>query len=515
MPDDRVIACCATLLERTTGLRSPESNRTHLRRIVARESRRSGNSPEQLLSQYRADPRALQRLVDEAMIGETYFFRESAHFRYLRDVVMPELRRRQGSVTAWSASCSSGEEAISLAVVIDAARGAIPAEKVCVYASDIRSDMPDRIRRGEYPLSALRRDGSEFHDLFRRHYVQREHNAKLIVSSRVIDSLVPQTINLFRDSLAPIPDELDFVFFRNTLIYAPEENRRQIIDRIVPKIRPGGYLFLANSELPFIAHRDLELVEGAGTYCLRRRSDTAYHATTTDADATPGAAATAEATTAATPGAAVPAASIAAADARQPVAGDAGGDPAATGPDSNCGTDRPGPSSYSISDVLVLIEGLPAELEPNGPVVETEAERLARAVLNLFSDLDAGRFDRAARHLDEASVIQPDGEVLRYSAAWYAYCTGDTDSALQDFATVLADNDDLWPAHFYCGKIRRHTDPIAAKDDLTACIEAIDRSPGEDLRFLVGGFDPRQIRSLCVRWIEGIDTSEVGRNYGS
>lgn len=477
-----MIAAFADLLETTTGLRSPESNRSHLRRVLSQEIRSTGLSAQALLTTCRSDRTALQHLIDGAMIGETYFFREVAQFRYLRDVVLPHLIPQRRSIAVWSASCSSGEEAISLAVLLDSMRGGIPREQIGVYASDIRSDMPDRIRSGRYPLSALRHDGREFHELFRKRYVLDEEAGKLTVAPEVIAMLTPLTINLFHDPLDAIPNDLEIVFFRNTLIYAPAENRQTIINRIVDKIAPGGYLFLANSELPFVTHADLELVEGEGAYCLRRQ--------TTKAAVVIGSPA-------------------------QGASDSAGAGGTAPGtPDPPTPQESAGARGCTFSDVLLVIDRLPPEVADveatHTATIKSEEEHLARAVLRLFADLDAGRFDRAARHLDEISVIQPEGQVVSYCTAWFDYCTGDTEGALEKFLPLSQEDKTLWPVHFYRGKIHRTTDPSSARSDLAACIREIDRSPFQDYRFLVGGFDRKQIRSLCERWIETIDSQNGG-----
>ncbi|MDA3951423.1 MAG: hypothetical protein PF508_19605, partial [Spirochaeta sp.] len=57
--------------------------------------------------------------------------------------------------------------------------------------------------------------------------------------------------------------------------------------------------------------------------------------------------------------------------------------------------------------------------------------------------------------------------------------------------------------------------PRAAQDDFAACIRKIDRFPHHEFRFLVGGFDPKQIRALCVRWVDRLDRGTTERSHGS
>jgi len=470
--EERVLTEFADLLEGTTGLTTSESNRSHLRRVVLREARARSLTPEKLLTHCIASRRTLQDVIDAAMIGETYFFREVAQFRYVREVIAPELLRRGTTIAAWSASCSTGEEAISLAVLLhDAARSGGGSVGVRVYAGDIRSDVTERIARGEYPRSALRRDGAEYHELFRTRYVAEERERTIVVSPTILGLINAHTINLFIDPLDRIPDELDVVFFRNTLIYAPAANRDLIIRRIVAKIRPGGYLFLASSELPFVSHPELELVDGGGVYFLRRSAIAA-------AGSAPTPVVKAEA-------------------------------PAAVPPTPL--TARPEgvtPVRWSIRDVVAAIAG-------DAPALPTTLAEIARTVEALFAELDEERFNNVERYLTELGGADADDAVIHYCTAWAAYSRGDTATATRAFGDAIATDDRLWPAYFYRARLREDSDPGAAREDFACCVRRIDGSPDDSLSFLVGGFDSRQIRALCLRWVERIDAERVGSMHGS
>ena len=76
--------------------------------------------PESYRALIERDDGALDDLISEVTIGETYFFREPAQFEFIRRTVLPHLERRcspQHAIRAWSAGCASGEEAYSLAIL--------------------------------------------------------------------------------------------------------------------------------------------------------------------------------------------------------------------------------------------------------------------------------------------------------------------------------------------------------------------------------------------------------------
>lgn len=465
MADDRIVNQFAALLEATTGLATSEPNRSHLRRAIMRESKALGRQPEALLRSCAADPRVLQRMIDAAMIGETYFFRESGQFTYLHQTILPALLRGRSEITVWSASCSTGEEAISLAVVLREAARANGSPAIRVHATDIRSNIGDRLHSGRYPASALRRDGSEFHDLLRSQYVAETDECTLLISRELLDLIQVGTVNLFSDPVERLPDNVDVVFFRNTLIYAPEKNRDHIISRVVSRIRPGGHLFLANSELPFVTHPDLDLVEGDGAYCFAKRSpEVTAPVATTSRPATP--------------------------EPHEP---------------------RPMKEPRKAPTTAEVV----AEIQTPGRATAPVVAQAARVVAGLFRELDDGRREETARYREELWEIGVEPALLHYCTAWTGYSAGDADAALNAFQAAVTADESLWPAHFYGARLLETRDRSAARDAFAACIRGIEHHPGVDYRFLIGGFEPAQIRSLCVRSIERIDAEHVEYAHGS
>ncbi len=115
----------ARLLGRHAGLHFPadraEAAESGFRRAMSRAGVREPAEYQVLVE---GDARALADLVVEMTVGETYFFREPAQFAFLRREVLPDLRRRRGEavIRAWSAGCASGEEAYSLAILLEVYR---------------------------------------------------------------------------------------------------------------------------------------------------------------------------------------------------------------------------------------------------------------------------------------------------------------------------------------------------------------------------------------------------------
>jgi chemotaxis protein methyltransferase CheR len=495
LPEAIALDGFAALIEETTGLSTPESNRSHLRRVVGRLAAVREVSPEDLLAAARRDSVARQELVNAAMIGETYLFRESVHFRYLRDRVVPERARPGKRFTAWSASASTGEEAISLAVVISDALRRVPGVPLQVYAGDVRSDLIERLRDGRYPWTALRRDGEEFHASFRAECIASSDERSFVVAPAILELIQPLHLNAYRDDLGVLPDDLDVVFFRNTLIYAGRPNRDRFIERIVTRMAPGGYLFLANSELPFVRHPELELLDDRGVYCFRRR-------------------------------AAAPSASAAevtrVARAEADVATDS---PAttATAP-SDAGTPSPkvpvpGPDSpgflIAVTSLLDLpdLSGIGAsgddDSSPGSGSGDTESDDgeagfvqdVAETVVRFYAELEEQRFDRAALTLEELGAALPDHPLTHFCRGWLAYTTGEVDTALTEFSAALGDDPRIWPARFYRGLLLSRRDRDAARAEFERCMK-VTGPEAPEFRFFMGGFTRAHIRTVAGRWME-------------
>lgn len=268
--EQEVLLEAAGLVREVTGLVSPEDHHSHLRRILLKMSRARKEKPRQLLGRIARDKELLQEFLNQALIGETYFFREVAQYKIILETIIPGLLARKGSLKIWSASTSTGEEALSLAALVwHLTSGQPERSRAKVYASDINTRSLARIKRGLYPRSAFRNDGRDLHPHLEKHITGGEGEF-VRIAPELLGLISVHPLNLFRDELAGIPDNLDIIFFRNTLIYAPEDNRCYLADRVVRKLRPGGFLFVATSEVPFVSHPQLESVAAGRVYYFSR-----------------------------------------------------------------------------------------------------------------------------------------------------------------------------------------------------------------------------------------------------
>lgn len=179
--------------------------------------------------------------LDLLTTNETYFFREPAHFTFLAQQILPALAT-QDCVRVWSAACSSGEEPCSLAMLLDNHRGARDWQ---LLATDVSQRMLEMARRGIYPLTRTQ----HIPLAYLQAYCQRGVGARdgmLRVAPALRQRIEYRMLNLL-EALPPFPPQ-DVILLRNVMIYFDAETKRQVIERLVARLRPGGWLLVGHAE---------------------------------------------------------------------------------------------------------------------------------------------------------------------------------------------------------------------------------------------------------------------------
>ena len=190
----------------------------------------------------------MREFINCVTTNKTSFFRESHHFDFLANTVVPEAVQRassgQRTLRVWSAACSTGEEPYSIAMTL--LHTLAPGWQIAVEASDIDTAVLETARKGVYPLLAV----EEMDEAFCRTFFLRGKdgmNGMVRVRPAVCTTVNFQRINLI-DSTWPIEGGLDAIFFRNALIYFDQEIQERFLRRMLRLLRPDGYLFLGHSE---------------------------------------------------------------------------------------------------------------------------------------------------------------------------------------------------------------------------------------------------------------------------
>jgi chemotaxis protein methyltransferase CheR len=189
-----------------------------------------------------AHARQRTAVVEALTTNETSWFRDGEPFEALRTTVVPRLLAEVPAtrpITVWSAACSSGQEAYTIAMVM---ADHAPGRRVDILASDLSQEMLERTRVGAYSQLEVGRGLPA--PLMVKHF--RRSGTQWQVSDRLRSMVRVQRINL----AAPFPHlpVFDVVFLRNVLIYFDTPTKRAILQRVRQVLSPQGYLFLGGAE---------------------------------------------------------------------------------------------------------------------------------------------------------------------------------------------------------------------------------------------------------------------------
>jgi chemotaxis protein methyltransferase CheR len=207
------------------------------RRVAYRMQRAGCPDFDAYLRRLRRDEAELDALVDSVCIKVSRFFRNHPVFERL-GVALRDLLAAGRRPDIWSAGCGRGEEAYSLAALLEAA-GAPP--ECRVLATDADPGSLAAARRAVYPAKRL----AEIPDTYRDHFVCRgeEFGPSDRLRARVDFARFELT-----SGPPPAEEAFELVLCRNVLIYFTRPLQRRAEDRLVRALAPGGILCLGEAE---------------------------------------------------------------------------------------------------------------------------------------------------------------------------------------------------------------------------------------------------------------------------
>ncbi len=268
LADRRNVEAVLKMILGRFGIRLPETHYGTVFSFINKQIFEKGMSCSEYLKSLLSDREEYVRFVETITINESYFFRDGRHFSVLYNTILPKLFQEKQCIKIWSAAAASGEEALSAAAVCHSLLSRYPLKEYSVYASDINVSGLDKMKKARYNGSSLREDGARFHNLLDP-FLEKQENG-FSIKKELLKRVVICEHNLFSEDYSALPDDFDIVFLRNVFIYMPIENRRIILNKIVSRMREGGYLFLSSSEVPLVWHPLLRVIELEGTFFFRR-----------------------------------------------------------------------------------------------------------------------------------------------------------------------------------------------------------------------------------------------------
>lgn len=192
------------------------------------------------------DPSELNQLYKDLLIGVTRFFRDAEAFEVLERDIIPSLFRRRdpdAPIRVWVAGCASGEEAYSLAILLDEEIRRRKARfEVKIFATDVHHVSLHNAARGVFPEESL----SELSDVRRNEYFQKRSGGYQI-APHIRRHVIFAPHNVIGD--APFT-QMDLVSCRNMLIYLQPSAQKKVLSLFHFALKADGVLFLGPSETP-------------------------------------------------------------------------------------------------------------------------------------------------------------------------------------------------------------------------------------------------------------------------
>jgi len=473
--NDSLFIKTLSLISHYSGITVPETNYSILRDCIIQQITTTAIDQYQYISYLQKNDDAVTELINAITIPETYLFREEKHFQILFSNLFYKLSSKQkDNFTLWSATCSTGAEAISLAAVANHFWNHINNKRFTVYGSDINTNSIQSFKKGILSKSAFREDGKQYHDLILSYCI--EQGNRWIIDNDFLSTINIEHLNLYTDSLNEIPNNCDVIFLRNTMIYMTLEVRYIILEKLISKLDNGGYLFLSSSEITLISHHDLNLIEELGSYYFQKK--------TTE---------------------------------QKKIA--------------QC-------IDYDFMDILKNQEKVNEEMHHDDLIskeTNIQKEFNVLKVMTYANQKIFNKFFRVAKNvnyiyaidcleciflfnskelhqalvkMDEMTVISDDNEIMFFLQGYYHLVKNEGTKALSLFKESLNINDKFWPARFYRAKIYKEMGNNKSAGEIIKCINHIAYYIVDNsylYQFLLDGFNARYFFDILTGWYDAIE----------
>jgi chemotaxis protein methyltransferase CheR len=197
------------------------------------------------------EPGEITHLIDALSTNFTTFFREIEHFKFIKEKVIPDYlglssRKAKRPFRAWSAACSTGEEAYSMAIVLASCFQGTDEDPWQIFASDISTRVLEKATLGIYESSRVKLPNSAW---LPRYFQkgQGEWEGYYRVKPQLREQIDFQHMNLLQPS-PRMGDRYHLIFCRNVMIYFDQSTTQLLVERLHQQLHDGGYLIIGHAE---------------------------------------------------------------------------------------------------------------------------------------------------------------------------------------------------------------------------------------------------------------------------
>jgi chemotaxis protein methyltransferase CheR len=213
-----------------------------------------------------AGAKELSALGEALVVNETYFFREWPAIEVLTKTFVEPLCANGKRLRVWSAACSTGEEPLSLAMLLDQ-KGIL--DQVEIVASDISQRVLAKPQKGIYGKRSVRSVPAP--QLLDRYLEKNQEEYK--VASHLVHHIQWKHVNLLDDAAVTSLGKFDAILCRNVLIYFADPTIKTLLDRFSKVLTPDGLLVVGVSESLLRYGSGFAGEERGGAFVYRKASE--------------------------------------------------------------------------------------------------------------------------------------------------------------------------------------------------------------------------------------------------
>ncbi len=453
-------------IENDTGIRLPDANYNPVKRFLSERLSSLETDMGSYITLIKENKTEYDRFIDTVTINETYFFREEKHFKIIDTMIFPGYKTaKPGHLTFWSAACSTGEEAVSIAALAEKYWGETSENAYSVFASDLNPYALKVFEKGEFRVNSFRKDGSCFHPALEPFICIK--GAHRVLEDSLKQKIRIRRINLLHDDLSNLSPCFNLIFLRNILVYMPPDIRRKILDKIVATMADNGYLFLSSSEMPLISHTNLKLTEHNGVYYFQKKNIQ---------------------------------------DKKQSLFSQ-------KLPNEIKDIENPGVEAchrrkrekhhINVKEVFVFTNQI---LNNRLFYVKNNITySLSLQFLEVVFLINSNKFFEARELLKITDSVVQLNEISFYLSGYLEMVEQNEEKAVRQFSRALSCNDSFWPARFYLGTLFQKSSPRKARQEFEMCqknIASYIENNSYMYRFLLEGFNAKYFLDMCRKWLK-------------
>ena len=256
------------LIGEEVGIKLPPAKRVMVEGRLRKRARALGLSSLDAYSDFLFNKDGLTtervHLIDAVTTNKTDFFREPEHFTLLKERLVPALlnlraAERQPLLKIWSAASSTGAEAYTLAMVLADLVAQHHDFRFSILGTDISTAVLEQANRAVYPTELVAPVPAVMQQRYLLHSRQSDPRRQVRIVPELRRLVRFLRLNLM-DSSYPFDRDVDVIFLRNVLIYFDEEIRNKVLDNVLQRLRPGGFLLTGHTETSHARRDGIETI---------------------------------------------------------------------------------------------------------------------------------------------------------------------------------------------------------------------------------------------------------------